>query len=65
MSQARTTEKILHRISIDEENGIQNDILREFSMQVYHERFEITANGFFCIDLNLLASVKIILLSIF
>lgn len=56
--QARKTGKILHRISLDEENGSQNDLLlREFSMQVHHGCFVVTANGFFEINLDLLGSV--------
>lgn len=56
-SQARLIETNLHRISIDEENESQNDLVREFSMQVHHEQFSITASGFFHVNLDLLGSV--------
>lgn len=36
----------------------QNDLIRAFSMQVHHEYFFISANGFFQINLNLLSSVS-------
>lgn len=48
----------LHRITRDKENEPQNDLLREFSLQVIHEPISITANGFFNIDFDLLGSVK-------
>lgn len=38
---------------------MQNDLVREFSMQCNHGRFIITANGFFNIDLDLLGSMFI------
>lgn len=56
-SQARVIEGNLHRISFDKDNEAQNDLVREFSMQVHHEQFIISANGFFNINLDLLGSV--------
>lgn len=48
----------LHRITRDKENEPQNDLIREFSLQVIHEPIAITANGFFDIDFDLLGSVS-------
>lgn len=48
----------LNRIQLDDENEPQNDLIREFSMQVHHQRFHISANGFANIDLNLMGSVS-------
>lgn len=48
----------LHRITRDKENEPQNDLIREFSLQVIHEPITITANGFFNIDFDLLGSVS-------
>ena len=48
----------LHRITRDKENEPQNDLIREFSLQVIHEPISITANGFFNIDFDLLGSVS-------
>lgn len=47
----------LHRINREKENEPQNDLVREFSLQVIHEPISITANGFFKIDFDLLGSV--------
>lgn len=47
----------LHRITREQENEPQNDLVREFSLQVTHEPILITANGFFNIDFDLLGSV--------
>lgn len=49
----------LHRITRDKENEPQNDLIREFSLQVIHEPISITANGFFNIDFDLLGSVSV------
>lgn len=49
----------LHRIARDKENEPQNDLIREFSLQVIHEPIFITANGFFNIDFDLLGSVSV------
>lgn len=48
----------LHRITREKENEPQNDLVREFSLQVIHEPIAITANGFFNIDFDLLGSVS-------
>lgn len=48
----------LHRVTRDKENEPQNDLIREFSLQVIHEPIAITANGFFNIDFDLLGSVS-------
>lgn len=48
----------LHRITREKENEPQNDLIREFSLQVIHEPIFITANGFFNIDFDLLGSVS-------
>lgn len=47
----------LHRINREKENEPQNDLVREFSLQVIHEPISVTANGFFNIDFDLLGSV--------
>lgn len=48
----------LHRIPFATSNNQpQIDLVREFSMQVHHNRFLISANGFFNIDYHLLGSV--------
>lgn len=47
----------LHRITREKENEPQNDLIREFSLQVIHEPIFISANGFFNIDFDLLGSV--------
>lgn len=47
----------LHRIAREKENEPQNDLVREFSLQVIHESISITANGFFNVDFDLLGSV--------
>lgn len=47
----------LHRIAREKENEPQNDLVREFSLQVIHEPISITANGFFNVDFDLLGSV--------
>lgn len=57
MFKAQLIERNLHRISIDRDKKAENDLIREFSLQVHHGRFFITANGFFPIDLNLIGSV--------
>lgn len=49
----------LHRILISTGNRPENDLIRELSLQVHHERFDITANGFFHIGIALLGSVSI------
>lgn len=54
----RAVEKNLLRILFDAENETQNSLVREFSMQVHHEQFLLSANGFFSINLNLLGSVS-------
>lgn len=56
--QGRSIEANLHRISVARYNDILSDFTREFAMQVYHERFDINANGFFHVNLNLLGSVN-------
>lgn len=43
----------------DDENGAQNELLREFCLQIVHEPITISANGFFNIDFDLLGSVNI------
>lgn len=48
----------LHRITREKENEPQNDLVREFSLQVIHEPIFISANGFFNIDFDLLGSVR-------
>lgn len=48
----------LHRFTRDRENEPQNDLIRDFSLQVIHEPISITANGFFNIDFELLGSVR-------
>lgn len=48
----------LHRITRNKENEPQNDLIREFSLQMIHEPITITANGFFNIDFELLGSVS-------
>lgn len=48
----------LHRIPFNDRNEPQMDLVREFSMQVHHNRLSISANGFSRIDLNLLGSVQ-------
>lgn len=55
--QSRLIEENLHRIPNDDENEAQNDLIREFSMQVHHQNFIISANGFCNINLDLLSSV--------
>lgn len=47
----------LHRITREKENEPQNDLVREFSLQIIHEPIFISANGFFNIDFDLLGSV--------
>lgn len=47
----------LHRIAREKENEPQNDLVREFSLQIIHEPIFISANGFFNIDFDLLGSV--------
>lgn len=49
----------LHRIKNDKQNVAQDDLIREFSIQLLHEPIFISANGFFHIDFNLLGSVCI------
>lgn len=56
-SQARYMGNYLHRINREKENEPQNDLVREFSLQVIHEPISVTANGFFNIDFDLLGSV--------
>lgn len=51
-------EKNLHRISIIRMHKAESDLIREFSLQVNHQRFFVSANGFFRIDLKLLRSVR-------
>lgn len=48
----------LHRITRVKENEPQNDLIRDFSLQMIHEPILITANGFFNIDYELLGSVS-------
>lgn len=57
IQKARQIEVNLHRIRLDSENEPQNDLIREFSMQVHHERFYISASGFFHLNLDLMGSV--------
>lgn len=47
----------LHRIPIDRGNIRRIDLIREFSMQVHHVRFSISAHRFFEINLDLFGSV--------
>lgn len=47
----------LHRITVGRDYEDLYDLIREFSMQAHHERFNIKANGFFNINLNILGSV--------
>lgn len=56
--QAKTVGSYLHRITREKDNEPQNDLIREFSLQVIHEPIQITANGFFNIDFDLLGSVR-------
>lgn len=56
--QARFMGSYLHRITREKENEPQNDLVREFSLQIIHEPILITANGFFNIDFDLLGSVN-------
>lgn len=55
----------LHRITRDKENEPQNDLIREFSLQVIHEQIAITANGFFNIDYDLLGAVSCLCVQFF
>lgn len=50
-------ERSLQRIPFDSKNKPQNDLVHEFSMQIHHGQFFISANGFFNINLDLLGSV--------
>ncbi|XP_055326596.1 gustatory receptor 23a-like [Sitodiplosis mosellana] len=54
---SRLVEAILHRIPIDKENQGQNDMIREFALQVHHEEFLISAKGYFNINLRLMGSL--------
>lgn len=56
--QIQFIEANVRRISSDIDNGPLNDLVHEFGMQILHEPFHITANGFFTINLNLLSSVS-------
>lgn len=58
--QAQHIEENLHRISLNKDEMRENNLIREFSLQVHHERFFISANGYFHIDLNLLGSVCVL-----
>lgn len=50
-------EKNLHRILLDKNRTSENDLIREFSLQVHHERFITSACGFLNVNLNLFGSV--------
>lgn len=52
-------ERNLHRIPTDKENQLQNDMIREFALQVHHQQYFISAKGYFQIDLKLISSVSI------
>ncbi|XP_055294772.1 putative gustatory receptor 2a [Sitodiplosis mosellana] len=54
---ARFMGSYLHRITREKENEPQNDLVREFSLQVIHEPISVTANGFFNVDFDLLGSM--------
>lgn len=56
--QARMLGNYLHRMPQDNGNEPQNDLIREFSLQLIHEPMIITANDFFNIDFDLLGSVN-------
>lgn len=56
--QSRLVQVALNRIPIDKQNQAQNDLLREFSLQVHHQQFFISANGYITFDLKLISSVS-------
>lgn len=56
--QGRLIEVNLLRIPIDRENETQNNLIREFSLQIQHEPFIITANGLFSVNLHLVGRVS-------
>lgn len=56
--QGRLIEVNLHRIPTDREIEPLNDLIREFSLQVHHQQFIITANGYFIVNLNLVSTVS-------
>lgn len=57
--QGRLVERNLYRMSQNTENSSENHLICEFAMQTYHERFYISACGFFHINLQFLGSVTI------
>ncbi|XP_055294775.1 gustatory receptor 23a-like [Sitodiplosis mosellana] len=55
--QTRFLGSYLHRIKQSNENDPQNDLIREFSIQLLHDPIFISANGVFHIDFNLIGSL--------
>lgn len=60
--QAREIERNLHRIlpGTNQDVQCQRDLIHEFALQVQHQPFLISPNGFFNLDLKLMGSVCII-----
>lgn len=56
--QTRFLGSCLHRIKQGKENDPQNDLIREFSIQLLQDQIFISANGVFHVDYNLIGSVS-------
>lgn len=48
----------LHRIPFENKSQARNDLIREFSMQVHHQQFFISAKGYFNVNVGLVSSVS-------
>lgn len=49
---------MINKLQEKENNDAYNGMLKEFSLQIFHEPIVMTANGFFNINLHLLGSVS-------
>lgn len=56
--QSETTGCLVHKLEKSTESEQYNALVSEFSLQIMHEPFHISANGFFTIDFELLGSVS-------